>query len=121
MPKSTAWIRLHASPADPKSSNRYAFTHDEGKLIVDLFFQHADRGALLCSRHIQVAAEIVIEKMPEECRSRLPFRDGWPERDGFVVCMDDSDLRSTILCRDITKPSDIKRSALTSMRLILQH
>ena len=69
MPKYTGWDRLHFTPADPRSFNRFALTRDEEKLIVDLILQYADRGASLRRRHVQEAAEIIIENMPEKRRS----------------------------------------------------
>ena len=48
------------------------------KLIVEFILRYADSAVPLLRRHVQEAAEIVIERKPKDKKERLPFRYGKP-------------------------------------------
>lgn len=57
-----------------------ALSASEGKVFVDLLLRYADQGTPLSKLHLEEAFAILIARMTEDRRLRLPFRDGRPGR-----------------------------------------
>eukprot|EP00171_Calliarthron_tuberculosum_P002656 IDg2656t1 len=88
LPRSTVhrMVQQQLSAASPPMLPRApvgrppAFSPAEEQVVVDLLYRYADRGAPLNRVHLQEAFAILIGRMDEERRLRLPFRDRRPGR-----------------------------------------